>query len=115
MAPTIGLSTGFTDYGDYLGIALSRPLVAAGATPLFLPYLEDEAALAAALRGRTIAGAGVDVLSDEPPAGGNPLLDPDVPNLIVTPHVAWAGRRAQQTLADRLVDNIEAFVLGRKQ
>ena len=40
--PTIAVSTGFTDYGDYLGLALSRPLVATGAIPLVLPYLEDE-------------------------------------------------------------------------
>jgi putative glutamine amidotransferase len=48
-APAIAVSSGFTDYGDYLGVALSRPLVAAGATPLFLPYLEGAAARAAAL------------------------------------------------------------------
>ena len=77
--------------------------------------LVDESALAEALREGRLGGAGVDVLSTEPPAAGNPLLDPDLPNLIVTPHVAWAGRRAQQALADRLVDNIEAFVQGRKQ
>ncbi len=70
----------------------------------------DEAALASALREGLIAGAGVDVLSTEPPGDDNPLLDPAVPNLIVTPHVAWAGRRAQQILADQLVDNIEEFV-----
>jgi len=75
----------------------------------------DEAALAEALREGTIAGAGVDVLSAEPPRDDNPLLAADVPNLIVTPHVAWAGRRAQQALADQLVDNIEAFVLRRKK
>jgi glycerate dehydrogenase len=69
----------------------------------------DESALAEALREGRIAGAGVDVLSSEPPREGNPLLEPDVPNLIVTPHVAWAGREAQQALADQLVDNIEAF------
>jgi glycerate dehydrogenase len=74
----------------------------------------DEAALASALREGRIAGAGVDVLSTEPPGDDNPLLDPAVPNLIVTPHVAWAGLRAQQILADRLVDNIEEFV-GRKR
>jgi glycerate dehydrogenase len=73
----------------------------------------DEAALAAALREGAIAGAGVDVLSEEPPRGGNPLLDLDLPNLIVTPHVAWASREAQQALADQLVDNIEAFVNGK--
>jgi len=71
----------------------------------------DEAALAAALREGKIGGAGVDVLSAEPPTGGNPLLDPSLPNLIVTPHVAWAGRQAQQALADQLIDHIEAFFL----
>jgi glycerate dehydrogenase len=75
----------------------------------------DERALARALREGRIAGAGVDVLSAEPPREENPLLAPDVPNLIVTPHVAWAGREAQQILADQLVDNIEAFVLRRKK
>ncbi|MFL6254547.1 MAG: D-2-hydroxyacid dehydrogenase [Pyrinomonadaceae bacterium] len=75
----------------------------------------DEWALAGALRKGRIGGAGVDVLSTEPPGLGNPLLDPELPNIIVTPHVAWASRQAQQTLADRLVDNIEAFVLGRTQ
>lgn len=75
----------------------------------------DEWALAGALRQGIIGGAGVDVLSTEPPGLGNPLLDPDLPNIIVTPHVAWAGHRAQQELADRLVDNIEAFVQGRKR
>lgn len=69
----------------------------------------DESALAAALREGGLGGAGVDVLSVEPPDAGHPLLDPDLPNLIVTPHVAWAGRQAQQTLADQLVDNIEDF------
>jgi glycerate dehydrogenase len=74
----------------------------------------DERALARALREGRIAGAGVDVLSAEPPREENPLLAPDVPNLIVTPHVAWAGREAQQVLADQLVDNIEAFVSGKQ-
>lgn len=74
--------------------------------------LVDEAALAEALRAGKIAGAGVDVLSEEPPRAGNPLLDGGVPNLIVTPHVAWASAGAMQALADQLVDNIEAFVRG---
>jgi glycerate dehydrogenase len=73
----------------------------------------DEEALASALREGRIAGAGVDVLSAEPPRGGNPLLAADLPNLIVTPHVAWAGREAQQALADQLIANIEAFVANR--
>jgi glycerate dehydrogenase len=70
----------------------------------------DEWALAAALREGVLGGAGIDVLSTEPPDANNPLLDPELPNLIVTPHVAWAGRQAQQTLADRLIDNIEDFI-----
>ena len=72
----------------------------------------DEAALSRALREGWIAGAGVDVLSREPPREGNALLAPDIPNLIVTPHVAWASRGAMQALADQTIDNIEAFVRG---
>ncbi|MDX6693864.1 MAG: glycerate dehydrogenase [Blastocatellia bacterium] len=77
--------------------------------------LVDEAALVAALRSRTIAGAGFDVLTREPPRDGNPLLELSLPNFILTPHVAWASREAMQTLADQLINNIEAFVAGRPQ
>ena len=72
----------------------------------------DEAALAGALRKGVIAGAGMDVLTVEPPKNGNVLLDPTIPNLIVTPHVAWASKEAMQVLADQLIDNIDAFVAG---
>lgn len=72
----------------------------------------DEAALIDALRGGRIAGAGFDVLAVEPPRAGNPLLDLDLPNFLLTPHVAWSSREAMQALADQLVDNIEAFVRG---
>lgn len=72
----------------------------------------DEAALIEALRQGRIAGAATDVLEQEPPRAGNPLLDLDLPNLIVTPHVAWSGREAMQALADQLIENIEAFVAG---
>jgi glycerate dehydrogenase len=75
--------------------------------------LVDEAALVEALKSRRIAGAGFDVLSVEPPREGNPLLDLDLPNFILTPHVAWGSREAMQTLADQLVDNIDAFVAGK--
>jgi glycerate dehydrogenase len=74
--------------------------------------LVDEAALADALKSQRIAGAGFDVLSEEPPREGNPLLALDLPNFILTPHVAWSSREAMQALADQLVDNIEAFVAG---
>ena len=72
----------------------------------------DEQALADALRKGVIAGAGFDVLTVEPPKNGNILLDPTIPNLIITPHVAWASKEAMQVLADQLVDNIDAFVAG---
>lgn len=74
--------------------------------------LVDERALAQALRAGTIAGAGFDVLSVEPPREGNPLLELDMPSFILTPHIAWAGRQAQQALADQMMDNVEAFVRG---
>jgi glycerate dehydrogenase len=71
--------------------------------------LVDETALLAALREGRIGGAALDVLSVEPPRGGNPLLDADLPNLIVTPHVAWASREAMQAFAEQLIGNLEAF------
>ena len=74
--------------------------------------LVDEAALAAALRAGRIGGAAFDVLSKEPPLPDNPLLALRQPNFILTPHVAWASAGAMQTLADMLVDNLEAFVAG---
>lgn len=72
----------------------------------------NESDLAQALRDKTIAGAGVDVLSKEPPNDGNPLLDPSVPNAIITPHTAWASRQACQRLFDQLVDVIESYKSG---
>jgi glycerate dehydrogenase len=75
--------------------------------------LVDEAALADALRRGVIAGAGFDVLGKEPPAADNPLLRLRLPNFILTPHVAWASGGAMQTLADMLVENIEAWAAGR--
>jgi glycerate dehydrogenase len=77
--------------------------------------LVDEAALANALLNNVIGGAGFDVLSDEPPRDGNPLLDLRLPNFILTPHNAWASDEAMQALADQLIDNIEAFVRGEPQ
>jgi glycerate dehydrogenase len=74
--------------------------------------LVSESALAGALRDGKIGGAGFDVLTSEPPREGNPLLELDVPNFILTPHVAWASREAMQALADQLIENIEAFVRG---
>ena len=75
--------------------------------------LIDDHALLEALQKGWIAGAGIDVLRNEPPREGSPLLEVDLPNLIVTPHNAWASRQAMQTLADQLIDNIEGFVKGK--
>jgi glycerate dehydrogenase len=75
--------------------------------------LVDVSALADALVKGTIGGAGIDVLTEEPPRSGNVLLDLDLPNLIVTPHIAWASRSAMERLAEQLTGNIEAFVAGR--
>lgn len=74
--------------------------------------LIDDDALLDALENGRLAGAGIDVLRNEPPRAGNPLLDAHLPNLIVTPHNAWASRQAMQTLADQLIDNLEAFISG---
>lgn len=72
----------------------------------------DEAALLAALQSGRLGGAGIDVLTTEPPVTGNPLLQSDLPNLIVTPHVAWASRESRQRLLDGLVANIRAHLAG---
>jgi glycerate dehydrogenase len=77
--------------------------------------LVDEAELARALEEGIIAGAGVDVLSVEPPEEGNPLLGLRLPNFILTPHVAWASDQAMQVLADQLIDNIESWEAGKPQ
>jgi glycerate dehydrogenase len=77
--------------------------------------LIDDAALINALGSGSIAGAGIDVLREEPPRHGSPLFDLDLPNLIITPHVAWASNEAVQALADQVIDNIEAFVAGTPQ
>jgi glycerate dehydrogenase len=74
--------------------------------------VEDDALIEALQEGR-IAGAGVDVLREEPPVNGSPLLDLNMPNFILTPHVAWASNEAVQALADQVIDNVEAFVDGR--
>jgi glycerate dehydrogenase len=74
--------------------------------------LVDSAALAAALRAGGIAGAGIDVLAAEPPPADEPLLAPDVPNLLVTPHVAWAAKEARQRALDQVTENIADYLRG---
>ena len=73
----------------------------------------NEEHLAEALREGVIGGAGVDTLSQEPPPRDHPLLAPDIPNLIITPHNAWASRTARQSAVDQLAELISAFANGK--
>lgn len=77
--------------------------------------LIDSAALAAALSAGKIAAAAVDVLPTEPPVDGDPLLDYNGDNLMVTPHVAWASNEARQSAIDELAANIAAFLNGEER
>lgn len=74
--------------------------------------LVNEQALADSLRRGHLGGAATDVLSQEPPSAGNPLLANDIPRLIVTPHSAWGSREARQRIVGQLSENAEAFFLG---
>ena len=75
--------------------------------------LIDEPALRDALAAGTLAGAGLDVLSVEPPPADHPLLN--APRCLVTPHVAWATRASRQRLLNIVVDNVKAFQRGRPE
>jgi glycerate dehydrogenase len=74
--------------------------------------LVDSHALARALKERRLGGAGIDVLPHEPPVPGEPLLDASIPNLILTPHVAWAARESRQRCLDEMAANVEDFLRG---
>ena len=73
----------------------------------------NEHTLVQALQTGQIGAAAVDVLSEEPPRAGNPLLETSLPNLLVTPHIAWSGITARQTLINEIAANIRAFLDGR--
>ena len=77
--------------------------------------LVDSAALVAALRDGDIGGAAIDVLPTEPPVDGDPLLDYDAPNLLVTPHVAWGSNEARQAAINELALNVAAFIDNRER
>lgn len=74
--------------------------------------LVDTHALLDALQCGRLGGAGIDVLPEEPPVRGHPLLGAHLPNLIVTPHIAWAARESRQRALDEVVSNVRAFLSG---
>lgn len=75
--------------------------------------LVDESALAEALQEGVIAGAALDVLEQEPPPADHPLINHKLPNLIVTPHIAWASKQARITLLQQVMENIAGFIDGK--
>jgi glycerate dehydrogenase len=77
--------------------------------------LVDLDALVAALKGGDLGGAAIDVLPQEPPLNGSPLFEPGIPNLIVTPHIAWAAFEARQRAVDELALNVEDFLRGGRR
>jgi glycerate dehydrogenase len=77
--------------------------------------LIDSQALADALRAGRLGGAAIDVLTQEPPVDGDPLLARDIPNLLLTPHIAWSAREARQRCLDEVTANIEAFLGGERR
>lgn len=70
----------------------------------------DNAALAIALRDKVIAGAGIDVLEQEPPPLDHPLMTMELENLILTPHIAWAAIEARQRVIDKVAENLQNFL-----
>lgn len=75
--------------------------------------LIDEQALAGALRSGHLGGAATDVLSVEPPVDGNPLLEPGIERLIITPHSAWGAVEARQRIVGQLAENAQAYFAGQ--
>lgn len=77
--------------------------------------LVDGKALAEALKAKRLGGAGIDVLPQEPPVDGDPLLDPAIPNLLLTPHIAWAAKEARQRCLDDMAASIEEYLKGGRR
>lgn len=76
----------------------------------------DEAAVAQALRDGRLGGMGTDVFETEPVGKGtSPLLDPDVPNVVASPHIAWYSLRTLTNMKNTVVENAELFVKGNPQ
>ena len=74
--------------------------------------LVDSAALVDSLRSGGIGGAGIDVLATEPPTDEEPLLAADIPNLILTPHIAWTAAESRQRTLDQVAENVKDFLGG---
>jgi glycerate dehydrogenase len=74
--------------------------------------LVEPRALADSLRSGHLGGAGIDVVEPEPPPADHPLLARDIPNLVLTPHTAWAARGARQNVLEEVRANIAAFLSG---
>lgn len=74
--------------------------------------LIDSQALVDALKAGVIAGAGIDVLVQEPPPDDEPLLGSDIPNLLLTPHIAWSAKESRQRALDQMVENIGDYLNG---
>ena len=77
--------------------------------------LIDLYALVAALKAGELGGAAIDVLPKEPPTEGSALFEPGIPNLLVTPHIAWAAFEARQRAVDELALNAEDFLRGGRR
>jgi glycerate dehydrogenase len=77
--------------------------------------LIDSADLVAALQAGQIAGAGIDVLRQEPPIEPDAILEADLPNLIVTPHIAWAAQESRQRAVNEIAANIAAYINGEQR
>ena len=75
--------------------------------------LVNDQALIKAIENKSIAGAAIDVLDQEPPDSDHPLMKKNYKNLIITPHIAWAARESRQRALDRIADNVEAFLKGK--
>ena len=77
--------------------------------------LVNDEALLKAIEDGHLGGVGIDVIRNEPPRDGNVLVEANYPNLLVTPHNAWASRQAMEELAKQLITNLEGFVRGEPQ
>ncbi|MBW6533729.1 MAG: D-2-hydroxyacid dehydrogenase [Mariniphaga sp.] len=106
--PLTNANAGFINKAAIDKMKTSAILINTGRGPLI-----NENDLAEALNTGRIAGAGLDVLSTEPPAPDNPLLS--TKNCYITPHIAWATTEARERLMEIATENLEAFLKGNPQ